>query len=269
MEKEEDVSTYEKEEKHAEVGGTEESKPKAEEEEEEKPESEEKIKSINNVEVVLEKWVIQKDVWPKRGCYIIGQYDDESIIVYQAFNKKIGVDAVKYQKFEGCLGYSESRMTWIKPNFLWIMFRSNWAKRTNQECILAIYLKRTAFERMLSQATLKGTKGTKVVEGTKTKKGEKIDRKYGRIRLQWDPDHLPNGEPYKFRRALQLGIKQVQTFINGEDIVKIVDVTYIAERGRELMSKNKDWESEFLIPKERVYPLTDPKIIKHIGLSDK
>lgn len=44
------------------------------------------------------------------------------------------------------------RMTWIKPNFLWMMYRSGWAQKKNQEVILAIRICRSFFEELLFQA---------------------------------------------------------------------------------------------------------------------
>jgi hypothetical protein len=57
---------------------------------------------------------------------------------------------------EGCkqVGYNMNRMTWIKPNFLWMMYRSGWASKKNQERILAISLTRLGFEEILSKAVL-------------------------------------------------------------------------------------------------------------------
>ena len=49
--------------------------------------------------------------------------------------------AVANQTFLKCKDYSTTRMTWIKPNFLWMMYRSGWAEKKGQENILAIYLK--------------------------------------------------------------------------------------------------------------------------------
>jgi len=45
------------------------------------------------------------------------------------------------------------------------------------------------------------------------------------VRLQWDPHHDLDGTPIPLRRAIQLGLKGVETFTNGEDILKIVDFT--------------------------------------------
>jgi Domain of unknown function (DUF4291) len=43
-------------------------------------------------------------------------------------------------------------MTWIKPNFLWMMYRSGWGRKEGQEVTLAIRIKRSAFDEILSQA---------------------------------------------------------------------------------------------------------------------
>jgi Domain of unknown function (DUF4291) len=40
----------------------------------------------------------------------------------------------------------------MKPNFLWMMFRSGWGMKEGQETILAIWLKRSAFDTLLEQA---------------------------------------------------------------------------------------------------------------------
>jgi Domain of unknown function (DUF4291) len=74
---------------------------------------------------------------PQTGKHILGQLRGDNIIVYQAYNPYIAHYAVKYQKFGGG-DYSFSRMSWIKPNFLWMMYRAGWAEKPNQEHILAI-----------------------------------------------------------------------------------------------------------------------------------
>jgi hypothetical protein len=38
-------------------------------------------------------------------------------------------------------------------------------------------------------------------------------------------DHHPSGAPLKNRRAIQLGLKNVLSFANGEDILRIDDMT--------------------------------------------
>ena len=89
--------------------------------------------------------------------------------------------------------YLTERMSWIKTNFMWMMFRCGWASKKNQECVLAIRITRTGFDEILSLAS-------KVKVGRDEKSGVTA-------RLQWDPDHDPSGSPIKERRAIQLGLK--------------------------------------------------------------
>lgn len=57
----------------------------------------------------------QKKTWPSAGRHILGSWDKESIVVYQAFNDAIADYAVEHQTFGGPK-FSTERMTWIKPN---------------------------------------------------------------------------------------------------------------------------------------------------------
>ena len=59
---------------------------------------------------------------PKSGQQIIGYQNEDSIVVYQAYKKNIAEFAVKNQILGGP-EFSYNRMSWIKPNFLWMMFR--------------------------------------------------------------------------------------------------------------------------------------------------
>jgi hypothetical protein len=43
-------------------------------------------------------------------------------------------------------------MSWIKPNFLWMMYRSGWATKPGQEAILAIRIAKSHFEQILAGA---------------------------------------------------------------------------------------------------------------------
>lgn len=70
----------------------------------------------------LKKYTTQIQEWPKEGYHIMAQYDEDKIVVYQSYRKEIGEFAVKNQYFGGA--FSLERMTWIKPNFLWMMYRN-------------------------------------------------------------------------------------------------------------------------------------------------
>jgi len=70
--------------------------------------------------------------WPSSGHHILAHFNDESIIVYQAYRPSIARHVLDHGQFGGP-EFSWSRMSWIKPNFLWMMFRSGWATKPGQE----------------------------------------------------------------------------------------------------------------------------------------
>ena len=75
----------------------------------------------------------------ERNIYAV--FDDKTIRVYQAYNNEIADETLKLGKFGN--KFSLNRITWIKPSFLWIMYRKV-ARATKQghERILSIDLKR-------------------------------------------------------------------------------------------------------------------------------
>ncbi len=83
---------------------------------------------------------------------IRAEYNNQTITVYQAYNKNIALPAIKNNRFEK--PFSFNRMTWVKPSYLWLMERSNWGQKSNQEYILAIKIKRTFWEKALSLGVL-------------------------------------------------------------------------------------------------------------------
>src|SRR5208283_5663658 len=83
---------------------------------------------------------------------IRAHFDNQSIVVYQAYRKEIALPAVAEQHFVA--PFSFNRMTWIKPSFLWLMERSNWGQKANQEHILGVRIRRTGWEEALGKAVL-------------------------------------------------------------------------------------------------------------------
>jgi Domain of unknown function (DUF4291) len=186
-----------------------------------------------NKPFLTEPYATAKQEWPSTGKHILAQFDDDSVLVYQAYRKEIADYAVQNGKFGGCAMFDAQRMTWIKTNMLWMMFRCDWARKDcKQERVLAIRLKRVAFDRYLEQATTNG-------------KGREVT-----VRLQWDPDHLPNGRVHTGgRRAIQLGLKGVTGFIEGDDILQIQDITPFAQEQREKLNDDQ----QLAVAQERVY----------------
>lgn len=180
---------------------------------------------------------------PQSGNIILGQAKGENIVVYQAFNDGIANYAVKHQRFGGA-NYSFSRMTWIKPNFLWMMYRSGWAEKENQNRILAIEITLLGFQWLLSQGVLSSfhsSYGTH--ENWKNQLNESL------VRVQWDPDHDPKGRKLE-RRAVQIGFKDdaLQTF-NENFIQSITDITPFVKTQKRKLDEN---DPTFSVIREQV-----------------
>src|ERR1700761_4854768 len=88
---------------------------------------------------------------PETGQYVIGHQTEKEIIVYQAYKPSIANYAVKHQFFGGS-EYGYGRMSWIKPNFLWMMYRCGWAEKENQERVLAIWIEKAVLADILAEA---------------------------------------------------------------------------------------------------------------------
>src|SRR5438874_10897512 len=100
--------------------------------------------------LITEPFLAQQTRWPRSGCHILTQFDDQSVVVYQAYRPEIGHFAARHGYFGGA--FSLGRMSWIKPNFLWMMYRSGWGTKEGQEVTLAVRLRRDAFEEILRLA---------------------------------------------------------------------------------------------------------------------
>src|SRR3954453_22257738 len=147
-----------------------------------------------------EPCLAQNARWPRSGRHILARFDADSVVVYQAYRPQIGHFAARHGSFGGA--FILGRMSWIKPNFLWMMYRSDWGTKEGQEVTLAVRLRRDAFDEILRLAV--HSSFTPEVYGTQ----DEWRRGGGRsdVQLQWDPDHGPGGNPLE-RRAIQLGLR--------------------------------------------------------------
>jgi len=198
--------------------------------------------------------------WPTMGRHILAQFDDETIIVYQAYRPEIGNFAVKQGHFGGEFSYS--RMSWIKPNFLWMMYRSDWGRSQGQEVVLAIRLRRDFFDSLLEQAV----PSSFVPELFESQDEWKAAVVRSDVRVQWDPDHDPSGGKCE-RRAIQLGLRGKALDSYGKnEIVEIIDMSEFVAQQREFID---DWRSgSLLTPAEEVYVPNSTAAAANIGLDE-
>lgn len=191
-------------------------------------------------------YTTQNARWPQSGQHILAHYDAETVVVYQAYCPEIGRFAIEHGYFGG--PFSLSRMSWIKPNFLWMMFRCGWATKENQERVLAVSLRREAFDSLLTNAVPSTFDPTAYAAEADWKQALAASD----VRQQWDPDHDPGGGKVE-RRALQLGLRgETLARYAREWIVGIEDVTDFVHQQRP-HALSGDW-TRLRTPLERVYP---------------
>ncbi len=197
--------------------------------------------------LTTESYTKQAESWPTDGRHIMAQYDAKSVIVYQAYRPAIGRFAAKNGYFGG--EFRLTRMSWIKPNFLWMMYRSGWGTKEGQEIRLAIRIRRAAFDEILSLAV----HSNYVADVYSTHASWKQAVAASDVRLQWDPDHHPVGNPLS-RRAIQLGLRgEVLAKYAREWIIEIEDISeFVAEQYRHIQSKKLD---QLRTPFEQPYPV--------------
>lgn len=188
--------------------------------------------------------------WPTTGRQILASFDADAIVVYQAYRPEIARWAVEKQRFGG--PFSFSRMSWIKPNFLWMMFRCGWATKKDQEHVLAVRLRRAFFDRLLAQAV----PSSFVPQLHADHDAWQADVARSDVRLQWDPDHDPTGQKLD-RRAIQLGLRGDALAEYGQPLA-MEDITPLVH---ELHG-----HQPLYTPLERVYPVDHPETRRRLGL---
>jgi hypothetical protein len=195
---------------------------------------------------------------PKTGQHILAHQDTEYIVVYQAYSHHIAEYALNNQVLGGDY-YSYNRMSWIKPNFLWMMYRSGWASKENQERILAIWISKADFEAILQEAVLSSFNAAYYSSHEQWK--SEMDKK--EVRLQWDPDHDPYGNKLN-RRAIQIGMKGgILEMFGKQQIKAIEDITEFVKEQKVHIDKKE--LNQLLVPVETVYTLKNESLGKRIG----
>jgi hypothetical protein len=152
-------------------------------------------------------------------------------------------------------------MSWFKPNFLWMMYRSGWGTKENQEVTLAVRLKRTFFEAVLDQAVPSTFHAGSFTDATEWKQAVASSQ----VRLQWDPDHAPSGAPVQ-RRAIQLGLRDqmLKEYARGA-ILEIEDISqFVTEQRANARTENIE---QLLTPIEHIYYPAAPGVAAKLGLT--
>ncbi len=180
---------------------------------------------------------------------IRAQYDAETVTVYQAYPPEIALPTAAAGNFPAW--YKRDRMTWIKPSFLWMMYRSGWATKPGQEHVLALRIRRTGFEWALRHSALSHY-------DSRVHSSQEAFRDSLRmpVRIRWDPErdlHL-HALPH---RAIQIGLsgEAVHSFVD-EWIAGVTDVTGLAQQVHEHVRQRDLLAAQELLPDETAYTLS-------------
>jgi hypothetical protein len=145
-------------------------------------------------------------------------HDAGTLTVYQAYGPAIGQPAAADGRFPEA--FSRTRMTWIKPSFCWMMYRSGWAAKPGQEHVLAIRIRREGFDWALANSALSGYE-----RGVHADRAEWRASLSAPVRIQWDPERDVRMRPLPYR-AVQVGLSGEATRRYADEwIVGIEDIT--------------------------------------------
>lgn len=178
-------------------------------------------------------------------------HDAAAVTVYQAYAPAIADAAVAAGMFVA--PFKRERMAWIKPSFLWMMYRAGWGTKPGQERILAVRITRAGFDRALALASLSHFEAD--VHGThdvwlRAKEASPV-------RVQWDPERDAHLQPLPWR-AIQVGLGPAVVGEYVEDwVVGIDDVTDLARQAQQ-----GDLTG---VPVERPYPVA-PDVAARLGM---
>jgi hypothetical protein len=186
-------------------------------------------------------------------------YDEDSITVYQAFAAEIAVPAVRTGSFARA-PFGLDRMTWIKPSFLWMMYRSGWATKPGQEHVLSVRIRRDGFEKALSCAVLSHLEPETYPDHA----AWEAQKAASPVRIQWDPERDLTLQQLPYR-SLQLGLSGsiVREYVH-DWVIGLDDIT---DRVREIHEAVRDGRLDAAragLPPERPYSLP-PELAAHIG----
>lgn len=181
--------------------------------------------------------------------------------MYQAYSKAIALPALENQRFVP--PFSLSRMTWIKPSFLWLMHRSNWGRKSNQEYILGVKITRKGWEEALSLGVLTSYESSfhKDIESWREQFQNAI------VHVQWDPERSIKGADLQVD-SIQIGLSRhiIRRFVD-EWIVGIEDLTPKVRKIYDLLQKGDLKNAKRQLPPEKIYPVS-PELAGHLMIPD-
>ncbi|MDQ0796313.1 DUF4291 domain-containing protein [Streptomyces sp. B1I3] len=168
-----------------------------------------------------------------------------TLTVYQAYPPAIGLPAARDGRFPAA--WKRDRMTWIKPSFLWMMYRCGWGTKEGQETVLAVEITRDGFAWALENAELSHyVRGVHPDHATWQR-----SLRRSAARVQWDPERDLRLNPLP-HRSLQLGLSgEAARRYADEWLVSVRDVTPLAREIHGLVRAGDLDRATALLPDEQ------------------
>jgi hypothetical protein len=149
--------------------------------------------------------------------------------------------------------FSFNGMTWIKPSFLWLMHRSNWAQKSVQGRILAVRITREGWEDALSRAVLSTAAPAVLAQAP--------------VHVQWDPERsLRAAALNRYSIQVEIGRGLIRTFVD-DWIVDLTDITPQARKMAGLVQGGQAAKAQRLLPPERVHQ--PPEVVARLLRVDR
>jgi hypothetical protein len=171
-------------------------------------------------------------------------HDDDSLVVYQAYPSTIADPALAAGTFVS--PFKRDRMTWIKPSFLWMMYRCGWASKPGQERVLAVTITRAGLHWALEHACLSDYDAA--VHESHEAWEER--RRVSPVRVQWDPERSLTLERLD-HRSIQIGLRgeAVERYV-ADWIVGLQDVTPLVHEIGAFVEQGELEAARWLLPQE-------------------
>ncbi|WP_320783952.1 DUF4291 domain-containing protein [Streptomyces sp. CRN 30] len=188
---------------------------------------------------------------PEPEFRVRARHTASTVTVYQAYGPEIGPAAARTGRFP--TAWKRDRMTWIKPSFLWMMYRCGWGLKEGQETVLAVEITQEGFLWALRNSCL-----SHYDRALHEDRGAwKRELRRAPARVQWDPERDLRLAPLPYR-SLQLGLSgEAAARYADEWIVGIEDVTPLAREVHGLVREGELGRAAGLLPVERPYPPAD------------
>jgi hypothetical protein len=130
-----------------------------------------------------------------------------------------------------------------------MMYRSGWGTKPGQEITLGLRIRRPFFDRLLREAVASTFDPARHASQQDWKRAVEDSE----VRLQWDPDHAPDGAKLP-RRAVQLGLRgDALRALATTELVEVLDMSPFVEEQRPHARSGAPWPG-LRTPIEHIYP---------------